>query len=206
MRMRFVVELILFAGIICLATPPSVLADQVQYQVSNVSGNEWQYSYYISNPPLNSLLNLQAFTVFFDPSLTTNLQDTSGESTPNWGIFSIPYDPVLGSDGFYTAQALTDNPLTDPFTITFDYLGSGTPGSQFFSIDQFDANGNLTSNLGIGDTTLLPSAETPEPGTLVLYLSGLVGLLGISNVRKRIRGTTSRRAWARPAPDCSQVS
>ena len=179
MRMRIVIGLILFAGITCLATPRYVLASstEIQYQISNVSGNEWQYTYTINNPPTNSLSSLQAFTVFFDYNLTSNLQDTSTESTSNWSIFSLQPDSTLLSDGNYVAQALTDSPMTIPFTITFDYLGSGTPGAQPFSIDQFDANGNLTANIITGNTSLLGVTVTPEPASLVLMLSGLVTLL-----------------------------
>ena len=39
------------------------------------------------------------------------------------------------SDGRYDAQALVDNAsLGSPFTVSFDWLGPGTPGSQAFEI------------------------------------------------------------------------
>jgi hypothetical protein len=61
--------------------------------------------------------------------------------------------------------------LAGPFTITFDYLGLGTPGSQAFSIDLFDSNGNLISNVTTGFTTPL-SQTVPEPATGLLLLAG----------------------------------
>jgi hypothetical protein len=178
MRMRFAVALILFAGIICLSAPPSVLADstQIQYQVSNISGSEWSYTYTLNTA--TPFAANEGLTVFFTRGLFSNLQDPPPSAT-DWFAFSLQPGPTLLTDGLYTALALTGGAsLSGPFTITFDYSGPGSPGSQAFSIDQFDSNGNLLSNVTRGFTTPLTQV-VPEPATGVLLLGGaaVVGAL-----------------------------
>jgi hypothetical protein len=179
MRTWLVVGLTLFAGIICLAAPPDVLADtaQIQYQFSNISGNVWSYTYTVDS---TSFTANEAFTVFFTQGLYSNLQDPP-PSPGGWSVFSTQPDATLLTDGLYTALALNDRAsLTGSFTITFDYLGRGTPGSQGFSIDQFDANGFLLNTVTTGVTT--PFTQVPEPATGLLLL---VGLAAASRLRKR---------------------
>jgi hypothetical protein len=156
----------------------------IEYQATDISGNEWQYNYTLTGPALNAN---QAFTVFFDPTLTSNLTDTSTDVTnpsssaaTNWASFVIQGDSVLGSQGFYSALALVNaaGSTADSFTVTFDYLGLGAPGSQAFSIDQFDASGNLISNLETGQTTPATSA-VPEPGSGLLLMLGTAALIGL---------------------------
>jgi hypothetical protein len=188
MRAWFIVELILFAGIICLAATPDVLADstQVQYQFSNISGNEWSYTYTVTSTPLTAN---EAFTVFFTQGLYSNLQKQP-PSPDGWSVFSTqPVPPTtLNTPGQYTALALNDGAsLTGPFMITFDYSGAGTPGSQDFSIDRFDANGNLLNNVTTGVTTPF-AQQVPEPATGLLLL---VGAAAASGLRKRYCGQSS---------------
>jgi hypothetical protein len=163
----------------------------IEYQAADISRNLWQYTYILTGPALNAN---QAFTVFFDPTLTSDLTDTSTDVTnpsssaaTNWASFVIPGDSVLGSPGLYSALALINgaDSSTDSFTVTFDYLGLGAPGSQAFSIDQFDASGNLISNLETGQTTPLTSA-VPEPGSGLLLVSWTVALIGLMLRTRRV--------------------
>jgi hypothetical protein len=187
MRMRFLTALVLIAGISWLAAPAGVLADgtEVQYQVTNVSGDEWQYSYAIQDSV--PFVANEALTVTFYAALYTNM-DSAPPSPAGWSAFSAPSDTTLMFDGIYTAAANADGAsLSGPFTITFDYLGSGTPGSQPFSIDLFDSNGNLLSNVTTGVTTPL-NAGVPEPATGLLLLTAGVALSGFKKrfVKRRV--------------------
>jgi hypothetical protein len=177
MKKRFAVQLFLIAA---LAAPLSVFANstQIQYQISNISGDEWAYTYTVSSAPFAAN---EAFTIFFTQGLFSNLQGTP-PSPSGWFTFSLQPDAILFTNGLYTALALSPGAsLTGPFTITFDYLGLGTPGSQAFSVDQFDANGNLISNVTTGLTTPL-SQTVPEPATGLLLLAGAAG---VGVLRKR---------------------
>ena len=137
-----------------------VLADstQVQYQVSNVTGNEWSYTYDIvtSTPFVAN----EALTVFFPVALYSSLDNLPASPT-GWFAFSIQPDPILLTDGFYSAVALGDGAsLAGPFTISFDYSGAGTPGSQDFSIDLFDNNGNYVQQCEHGSHYSLQHTST----------------------------------------------
>jgi hypothetical protein len=178
MRMRLLTTLVLIAGISWLAGPAGVLADgtEVQYQVTNVSGDEWQYSYAIEDSTPFSAN--EALTVTFSAALYTNM-DPAPPSPAGWSAFSAPSDTTLMFDGIYTASANADGAsLAGPFTITFDYLGSGTPGSQPFSIDLFDSNSIYLSNVTTGVTTPFSNA-VPEPESGLLLLIGGVALSGL---------------------------
>jgi hypothetical protein len=195
--------LVALLGFSCAVASPSAKADGVQYQATQVSGDSWQYTYTLTGTPLGAY---QAFTVFFDPTLTSNLVDTSMDATDpaslaaeNWLSFSIPFDPSLNSDGFYSALALiNDDSMTEAFTITFDYSGLGQPGSQMFSIDQFDAFGNLVKNLQTGETTPV-GVTAPEPGAGVLLILGLAGIVtGMFRKQRLHMGAPKKRFAAMP--------
>jgi hypothetical protein len=187
MRTWVIARLVLFAGFICFAAPLGVLADstQVLYQVSNVSGNEWSYTYTVNNSA--PFVANEALTVFFPGGLFSNLQDPP-PSPGGWFTLSLQPDTTLLTDGLYTALALNDGAsLVGPFTITFNYLGPGTPASQNFSIDLFDANGKLLNNVTTGVTTPFRT-QVPEPATGLLLL---VGAVAVSGLRKRFSRESS---------------
>jgi hypothetical protein len=167
MKKRLMVQVFLMAA---LAAPLSMFANsvQIQYQATNISGDEWSYTYKVTSAPFAAN---EAFTVFFGLGSYSNLQ-AAPPSPSGWSTFSLQPDAILFTNGLYTALALTPGAsLAGPFTITFDYLGLGTPGSQAFSVDQFDSNGNLISNVTTGFTTPL-SQTVPEPATGLLLLAG----------------------------------
>jgi hypothetical protein len=184
-RTRLMLGILALACLSLAFAVPRAEADGVngiEYQVTNLGSDAWQYTYTFTGPALSAN---QAFTVFFEPTLTSNLNDTSLDTNPaslaasSWSSFVIAGDPVLLSDGFFTALALVNgaDATTDVFTVTFDFSGPGAPGAQAFSIDQFGSLGNFVSNLETGETTPF-STPVPEPGSgplLVLAMAGLVG-------------------------------
>jgi hypothetical protein len=186
-RTRLALVMAALMGLAATLTAPCAHADGtgVEYQTINLGGSEWQYTYTLTGTALGAN---QAFTVFFDPTLTSNLGDTSTDFTnpssaaaTNWASFVLQGDSVLLSTGLYTALSLTGaGGNTDIFTVTFDYLGTGAPGSQAFSVDQFDADGNHISNVETGQTTpFVSTAPVPEPGSALLLLLGAAVLLGL---------------------------
>jgi hypothetical protein len=137
----------------------------------------WRYDYTVSGV---AFLQSQFFDIYFDPLLYGHL--TPGPA-PNadWDVLILvqPDPTVLPpfDRGRFDAFALTDNPsLAGTFSVTFVYLGSGSPGSQPF--DVFDANGNVLTS---GFTT--PIGAIPEPATFTSMLA-VWGVLGIRFVRK----------------------
>jgi hypothetical protein len=128
----------------------------------------WQYEYFVSGWLFQPN---QGFSVYFDQGLYTNLQSPPSFVNADWDPISIQPDPVLTSDGFYDALALVPNAsLASAFMLNFAWLGgpAATPGSQAFTLNEFDAAGNL-SFLFAGQT--IPRAAVPEPSTLLLMSS-----------------------------------
>jgi hypothetical protein len=202
-KRQVVIALIAALGFSWGMASPSVRADGVEYQAVQGSGNSWQYTYTLTGVPLGAN---QAFTVFFDPTVTSNLADTSTDATDpaslaaeDWLSFTVPSDPTLNSDGFYSALALiSDDSMTESFTVTFDYSGLGQPGTQMFSIDQFDAFGNLVMNLQTGETTPV-GVPAPEPSAGVLLIIGIAGILaGIFRKRRLDLGAPEKHFATMP--------
>ncbi len=155
----------------------SSYATTLTYDVTNISGNTWEYTYTVSNDMLG--VDIKEFTVFFDANLYENLVATS---TPtDWDPLVIQPDTVLPDDGFYDALALVagiaPGNSSGGFGVRFDYLGAGTPGAQVFDVvDPF--------TFEVLDSGLTQASVVPAPAAIWLFGSGLLGLVGIGTKQK----------------------
>ena len=146
----------------------------------------WQYAYFVSDVDFAAD---QGFSIHFDPELFADLQDPAPTVNADWDPVTFQPDPALNSPGLFDALALVSSAsLGDPFVVDFAWLGGAlqTPGSQFFTINQFDASGALTV-LETGNTVPI-SHPVPEPATILL-----VALGGAAAWRSRGRPERVRR-------------
>lgn len=157
----------------------SANATTVSYAISNVSGNTWEYTYNVANDTLGT--DIEEFTIYFDLGLYENLVAIA---TPvDWDPLVVQPDPSIppsGDDGFYDALALStgiaQGTSLDGFSVQFDYLGTGVPGSQFFEVIDPVTFANLDS----GDTQ-----PVPVPAAIWLFGSGLLGIFSLNKPRYR---------------------
>jgi hypothetical protein len=128
----------------------------------------WSYEYTVTG---RSFLQSEFFDIYFDPALYGTLApgpplnagwDTRILQQPN-PVNLPPFDR-----GIFDSFALVDNPsLAAAFSVSFVYLGTGSPGSQPFEI--FAANSNLLES----GLTSPAAGAIPEPSSIVLCLLGL---------------------------------
>lgn len=152
-------------------------ASLINFQVTDLpnemAGEDlWQYTYSISD---HSFAADTGFTIYFGYSLYGAIDPFPSSPNADWDL--ITWDPDIGipDDGAFDAYALTNNAsLADPFRVSFVWLGTGTPGAQFYDI--YDG---LTFNVIESSSTVASQATpVPVPPTLLLFSSGLIGLIG----------------------------
>jgi len=147
-------------------------ATLISYEVTNLTGNSWEYTYTVGNDTLD--LDIEEFSVFFDRGLFANL--VVGATPTDWDPIVLQPDPTLPDDGLYDALALsagiTPGALLGGFSLRFDFLGVGTPGPQFFEILDIATFDVLDSGF------TARAVSVPEPRTLGLMALGLLVLIG----------------------------
>lgn len=163
-----------------LLTSLGASATTVTYTTTNVSGNTWQNTYTVANDGTLSI-PIEEFTIFFNYTLYANLMLATAPA--GWDPLAIDPDTNIPDDGFYDALSLSPADAINPgnalsgFSIQFDYLGTGSPGSQ-----PFDIIDPLTFNtIDQGATTQV----IPLPAAAWLFISGLVPLIGQGLRRRR---------------------
>ncbi|MGI9335712.1 MAG: PEP-CTERM sorting domain-containing protein [Gammaproteobacteria bacterium] len=156
----------------------SAQATIIEYDVEQISGKTWEYSYTVIN---HTSAPIVEFEILFDLGVYENLHKASAPS--EWDPVVAQPDPNIPAAGFYDAMALWDEEIAagetlGGFAVRFDFLGDGTPGSQLFNI--LDPS-NFPVPLDSGTTqlagTTLP-APVPEPATLLLSLLGIAAMVG----------------------------
>jgi hypothetical protein len=172
-------------GMVTAARPAEAIT--ITFSLSSLGGNQYQYSYQVSDFDFDTDFG---FSIFFDPTLYSTLDDPPPPVNADWAPITLQPDPLLPADGLYDALALVDNAsLANPFTVSFQWLGGpGTvPGAQPFDVYQLlnpdpDCTEDCLRVIESGRTA--PATQPiPEPGTLVLTGTGLLGLFGL---RKKI--------------------
>lgn len=141
-------------------------AATITFEVTPLGGNNFHYSYGVSGI---SFQQNQGFDIRFDHTLYPANALSNGTVGPGFTLFLLQPNNTPGTDGDFEAVANVNNPSNaGPFGVDVVYSGVGQPGPQLFTIDQFDANGNITAVLQSGVTQAVP-----EPSTLFLTVFSL---------------------------------
>jgi hypothetical protein len=171
MKATRLIAVLMFA--LALAGMSPARATVIEYDVTNVAGDQWRYDYYVDNNTLATSLGW--FSVFFDRVLYENL---SAEIAPSgWDPLVQQPDLALPDDGifdlFNASGGIAIGATQSGFSIVFRWLGSSAgPGDQRFDIIGDDPGNPIES----GFTRLRQTASVPEPASLALLGLGLLGI------------------------------
>ncbi len=156
---------------LCLGAVPAQ-ATIITYEVANIAGNTFEYSYTVENDTLAT--DIEQFAVYFEVGLFENL--STPDAPAGWDPIVIQPDPGLPDDGFYDVLALfagiAPGDTLGGFTVQADFLGAGSPGSQPFDI--IDPLSFATIDTGF--TVPAGVIAIPEPGSLWIMGLGLLAL------------------------------
>ena len=160
-------------------------AATIDYSLTNIDGDRWQYDYTITNTSTTD--NLYGFSIYFNNGFYRNLAlEVDSASWDEWdmglGIWQEDWmiifgDPFLYNDGELSAlnlfTGLAPGGMLKGLSVSFDWLGvAGIPQGQKFEL--FDAN--FASLDIIGYTTDSDIPPVPEPQTFMLLGTGILCL------------------------------
>jgi hypothetical protein len=170
--------LLVMMMVVILIMGNQVYATTITYDLANLGGNRWEYTYSVANDSLISAI--EEFTIYFNLGSYDNL--TVGSTPADWDAIRFNPDPDIPDDGAYDAlalfQGIASGSSLGGFSVSFDWLVAGIPGSQPFDVVNPSPWGVLDSGWTV------PSTPVPEPGTLLLLGPTLIGLIGFG---KRLR-------------------
>ncbi len=157
-----------------LVTTNFAFAVTISYEATDLeditAGNDlWQYAYTVRNHSFDSD---NGFSIYFDAQTYSDLQDPAPSVNTDWSILVFQPDSSLPDDGAYDAFALTEGAsLVEKFVLNFIWNGDERPGSQAYDLynPTFDI---VASEL----TEPLLSTVVPVPASIILMVSGLLGL------------------------------
>jgi hypothetical protein len=177
---------VLFQSIIVCAWISTCFAESktwISYETEDFGGGRWGYTYEVANVDLYDdgiPAAIKEFTIWFDLGLYANLEVINAAPLSNmWDEIILPPEPVLHDDGGYDALAEIGNlgimagQSVKGFSVKFDWLGQGIPGSQRYEI----INPVTFETIDAGVTVI------PEPMTMLL-----LGLGGLVAMRRKTAG------------------
>lgn len=170
------------ASLVLLMSMSCAQATTIDYTATQLSGTRWRYDYTVHNDTLGS--PLQDFTIYFNDNLFANLANESTQA--GWDLLLIQPDTAIPAAGFLDGLApgsgLASGAWADGFAVSFDYLGTGIPDRQAFSVYETVTWGEIEK--GMTGSAAVP---VPVPGTLGLLVLGLA-----AGAVQRRRGSVQR--------------
>ncbi len=146
-----------------------ISADAQNVADTQVGHDRWRYEYRLDEFPFDAGYG---FTVYFDPELYTALQVSAPAPGADWDAIVRQPDAALGSDGFYDAEALFDDPSASAvFRVSFEWLGTGTPGEQSFEVREPEPSFAVVES----GTTIVP-----EPAALLQHVSSVLSIAALA--------------------------
>ena len=169
----------LLALLLCVMS--AAHAASIGYTATSLGGTQWRYDYTVSNTTL--AVPIEEFTLFFSVGQYANLQ--SGFTLPGWDVLVVQPDPAIPASGYLDALALAGGIVPGAtltgFSVTFDYLGAGSPGAQPFSI--LDPVSFIELEAGITQPAAVALPSTPW-----LLLAGVLAMACLQ--RRQLAGAT----------------
>ena len=170
-------QLLLLSALFWIISAHVVQATIISYDLVDLGLGSWEYTYTVDNNTLAAAID--EFSVYFDYGLYDNLAVTS--PLLGWDELVVNPDLIFGfpENGYYdaamTGVGINPGEMKTGFSVSFDWLGQGTPGSQHFEI----IDPNTFNILDQGQTQLLANnTVVPEPATMFMLGSGILGLFG----------------------------
>jgi hypothetical protein len=160
-----------------LAAAPAA-AVVIRFSVSDVPdampGRDlWRYSYRLDEFPYDAHWG---FGVYFAPELYGPIEPPPSAGA-DWDVLVVQPDAQLPDAGLYDAEARFDAPsVSQPFEVTFEWLGSGSPGAQPFAV--FDPSAS----------TIQSGTTAPEPAAGAGHAAALLGLSALVHAGRTARG------------------
>jgi len=149
---------------------------EIWYEVADLGAGRWEYTYDVTNNSLTE--GIDEFTIWFDYGLYDDLMVTTPATPADWDQIVWQPEPVLEDDGAYDALATNSGIGIDitvgDLSVSFDWLGTGDPGSQFYEIVVPN-----TSPMQVIDS----GWTVPEPTALLLITFGVIIVRRERNIR-----------------------
>jgi hypothetical protein len=151
----------------------------ISYTSTHLAGQTWRYDYELASGVSDP--TIAEFTIYFDLAKFANLSVANSPS--GWDSIVIDPDVALQADGYFDAVALSGGlspgSSQNGFSVTFDYIGPGSPGAQVFEI----VNPITFATISRGMTSSSDPVNVPEPGTAQLWAI-VLPLLGLLRSRR----------------------
>jgi hypothetical protein len=144
----------------------------VSFETQDLGSGQWEYSYAVANNSLaenGTPVAVKEFTVWFDPALYSNLTVATTPLSTSWDLIVWQPEPVLHDAGGYDALTKNGNlgiaagQSVKGFSVKFNWLGAGTPSSQYYEI----VNSTTFKTIDSGMTI-------PEPASAAIMILGAV--------------------------------
>lgn len=153
---RSVVILVIMCTMFC----HQAIATIVSFDLTDLGNGSFEYIYTIENDTLS--IPIEQITVWFDEQLYVNLQVTTQVPLANdWSEITLPstgFGIPFGYDALALAGGIALGQSVEGFSVSFDWLGTGLPGSQQFEIINPVDSQMITTGITI-----------PEPATVLIF-------------------------------------